>query len=91
MNQKNIGIFIAQLRKEKGLTQEELACILSVNNKTISRWENGVTMPDLSLLQTISKELGITVTELLNGRRMNKQELLNLKNTINELLTFQIN
>jgi len=46
MNQKNIGIFIAQLRKEKGLTQEELACILSVNNKTISRWENGVTMPE---------------------------------------------
>ena len=50
MNQRKIGNFIAELRKEKNMTQEQLAEKLGVSNKSISRWENGVTMPDYSLL-----------------------------------------
>ena len=67
MNQEKIGKFISKLRKEKNLTQEELAEKLSVSSKSISRWENGKCMPDLSLLIPISKEFGITVNELISG------------------------
>ena len=57
MNQQKIGKFIANCRKEKELTQQQLADKLNVTSKTISRWENGNYMPDLSLIQQLSKEL----------------------------------
>lgn len=67
MNQKQIGKFIAQKRKEKNLTQIQLAEILGVSNKTVSKWENGNCMPDYSVIKPLCKELGITVSELLDG------------------------
>lgn len=67
MNQKQIGSFIAQKRKEKNLTQMQLAEILGVSNKTISKWENGNCMPDYSIIKPLCKELGITVSELMDG------------------------
>lgn len=67
MDNKKIGSFIAERRKKKGLTQEELGEKLGVSNKTISRWENGNYMPDLSLLEPLSKELEISLNELLAG------------------------
>lgn len=70
MDQKRIGQFIAQVRKEKGLTQAELGGLLGVTNKTVSRWETGNYMPDLSLLQSLCKELEIGVNELLSGERL---------------------
>ena len=82
MNQEKIGKFIASLRKEKNITQEELSEILGVNVKSVSRWENGKTMPDLSLLPILSNELNVEISELLNGRRMTKEELIELKDTI---------
>ena len=75
MNREEIGMFIATLRKEKKMTQEELAEKLGVTNKTISRWETGKYMPDLSLLSDLSKELGVTINDLLNGERIDKNEL----------------
>ena len=69
MQQEKTGQLIAKLRKEKGLTQEKLAERLGVNSRSVSRWENGRCMPDLSLLQELSAELGITVTELLEGEQ----------------------
>ena len=72
MNQEKTGKFIAGLRKEKKMTQEQLAEKLGVSNRSVSRWENGNTMPELSLLQTLAKELGVTVPELLNGERLEK-------------------
>ena len=72
MNQEKIGKFISELRKEKNMTQEELAEKLDVTNKSISRWENGKTMPDLSLITVLAKEFNVEVSELLNGRRMRK-------------------
>lgn len=67
MNQENIGKFIAKLRKEKKLTQEQLAEKLGVTDKSISRWENGKTMPDYSVVQQLCEILEVTVVELLNG------------------------
>ena len=76
MDTKKIGAFIALNRKKKGYTQEQLAEKLGVTNKTISRWENGHYMPDLSLLEPLSKELDITLNELLAGEEIVKEETL---------------
>lgn len=70
MDQKRIGQFIAQLRQEKGLTQAQLGQRLGVTNKTVSRWENGNYMPDVSLLTPLARELGAGVNELLAGQRI---------------------
>ena len=67
MDTLKIGKFIALKRKEKNMTQEELARILGVTNKTVSRWENGNYMPDLSLLKLLSEALGVSLNELLSG------------------------
>lgn len=87
MNQEKIGKFIVELRKEKKLTQEQLAERIGVTDRAISKWENGRGMPDLSLLKPLCDELGITINELLSGERLNKeiyQERLeeNIINTI---------
>lgn len=70
MNQEKIGKFIAICRKNKNLTQEELATRLNVTSKSVSRWENGKTMPDYSLLNPLCKELDITINELLSGEKI---------------------
>lgn len=69
-----IGKFIATNRKEKKLTQEQLAEKLGVTAKTISRWENGNYMPDISLLQPLSEELRVTLNDLLSGQKVAKEE-----------------
>ena len=69
MNQQNIGDFIATLRKEKKLTQEQLAENLGVNSRSISRWENGNCMPDYAILPALAKELGVSVAELVEGKK----------------------
>ena len=75
MNQKKIGNFIAKKRKEKNLTQMQLAEILGVSNKTVSKWENGNCMPDYSIIKPLCDELGITVSELMDGEEKdNKPE-----------------
>lgn len=87
MDNKKIGAFIAMNRKKKGLTQEQLGERLGVSNKTISRWENGNYMPDISLLQSLSKELDISLNELLSGEKIEDEKVMeysemNLANTI---------
>ena len=67
MNQLVTGKFIAHKRKEKNLTQEQLAEKLGVSNKTISKWENGKCMPDYSVVKILCEELEITVAELMDG------------------------
>ncbi len=69
MDTLKIGKFIANMRKEKKMTQEDLARVLGVSNKTISRWENGNYMPDLSLLKPLSEVLGVSLNELLSGEK----------------------
>ena len=72
MNQEKIGKFIKILRKEKKLTQNELATKLGVTDKSISNWENGKTMPDLSLFKPLCEILGITINDLISGEKLNK-------------------
>ena len=88
MNQEKIGKFIAELRKEKNMTQQELADKIGVTDRAISNWENGRRLPDLSLIKVVASELDISVAELLNGRKLNKEELEELKITINNLLEY---
>ena len=76
MNQEKIGKFIAQLRKEKNMTQNELANRLGITDRAISKWENGRGMPDLSLLKPLSDELGVSINELLSGERVEKERYL---------------
>ena len=84
MNQKEFGELIAKRRKEKNLTQSELAEKLGIASyKTISKWENGIYMPDISLLNDISQILDVSLYELLGGKNENKNDIDNiLKNTI---------
>ena len=74
MNQEKIGKFIAQCRKDKKMTQSELAEKLGVTDKSIGNWENGRNMPDLSLFKPLCDELDITINDLLSGERINKEE-----------------
>ena len=69
MINQRIGAFISTVRKEQNLTQEQFAEKLHVSNRSVSRWENGNTLPDLSLMQRICEITGITLPELLNGVR----------------------
>lgn len=70
MDQQKVGKFIASIRKEKNLTQAQLGEKLGVTDKTISKWENGNYMPDLSLLKSLSETLGVSIYELLDGERI---------------------
>lgn len=73
MDINKTGIFIAQLRKEKGLSQKELGEKLDITDKAVSRWETGKGLPDISLLEPLSEALGVSVGELLAGKRMNPE------------------
>ena len=77
MDQKLTGQFIAKVRKEKGLTQRQLADILLISDKTVSKWETGGGLPEVSLMLPLCKELGITVNELLSGQRLSASEYQN--------------
>lgn len=73
---KNItGRFIAELRKQKGFTQKELAEKLMVTDKAISRWETGKGLPDTSLLKPLGDVLGVSITELLSGKRIEEVDM----------------
>lgn len=74
MDQKSIGAFIQTLRKEKGFTQKDLGSMLGVTNSTISRWEKGDSYPDAGMYEPLSQALGVSVAELLSGRRMTDSE-----------------
>lgn len=74
MNQIVIGNFIASERKRKGYTQRQLADILQISDKTISKWERGNGFPEVSLLLPLCNELDITVNELLSGERVSEQD-----------------
>lgn len=73
MNQERIGKFIAKCRKEKKLTQQELAEILGVTDKSISNWENARCMPDLSLYRPLCEALDITINDLISGEKIKKE------------------
>ena len=74
MDQLRIGKFIAECRKEKKLTQMQLAEQLGITDKAISKWERGIAMPDSSIMLDVCRILGISVNELLSGEKINMEE-----------------
>ena len=67
MDNIRFGAFVAQLRKEQGLTQKELADRLNVTDKAVSKWETGKGFPDVKLLEPLAQALGISLVELIRG------------------------
>lgn len=85
------GHFLAQLRREKGMTQKELAATLYVSDKAVSKWERGLSVPDISLLVPLAEQLNVTVAELLQGRRVEEEQRFTREETedlIRKALTF---
>ena len=85
------GSFLVRLRREKGMTQKELAACLYVSDKAVSKWERGLSVPDISLLVPLAEQLNVTVSELLQGRRMEKEQRFTREETeelIRKALTF---
>ena len=81
IDKAKFGAFVAQLRKEKGLMQKELAEKLYVSDKAVSKWERGLSIPDVAILVPLAEILGVTVTELLECRRLPKDEPMNSQQT----------
>ena len=86
MDKEKTGQLITELRKEKGLTQKQLADALNVTDKAVSKWERGLSFPDISMLEPISELLGVSIMELLAGERQSGEETMSreeAKNLIN--------
>lgn len=75
MDNEHFGMFIAQLRKDLGLTQKELADKLNVTDKAVSKWETGKGFPDIKLLEPLAQALGVSLVELIQGRRQQADTL----------------
>lgn len=88
MDTIKIGNFLAELRKEQGLTQEALGEKIGVTNKTVSRWENGNYLPPVEMLQELSKLYNISINEILCGERISKENYqAKAEETITGILT----
>ena len=74
MDIKVVGAYLAELRKENNLTQEQLGEKLGVTNKTISRWETGTYLPPVDILEKLSDMYGITINEIISGRKLTETE-----------------
>lgn len=75
MDQRKIGAFLKALRKEQGLTQEQLAELLHVSGRTVSRWETGSNMPDIGMLVELAEQFDVSIPEIIQGER--KSEMMN--------------
>ncbi len=75
MDQEKIGMFIAKCRKEKGITQAKLGEKLGVSSKAVSKWENGRSMPDISIMPDLCSTLNISLNELFAGEKIKEKDL----------------
>lgn len=80
IGKEQFGRFVAEQRKKRNLTQKELAQKLYVSDKAVSKWERGSSMPDISLLKPLAETLDVTVTELLEGRKIEEEEAKAVEN-----------
>ena len=88
MDQQKIGSFLKQLRKEKNLTQEQLAEALNVSGRTVSRWETGSNMPDLSILVELADYYDVDIREIINGERKSENMENELKDTLTQVAEY---
>lgn len=82
MDQVKIGSFLKTLRNEKGLTQEQLAEVVNVSRRSVSRWETGSNLPDLDVLMELADYYGVELRELLDGERKSEQMNEEMKQTV---------
>ena len=76
MDKERTGQLITELRKEKGLTQKQLADALNVTDKAVSKWERGLSFPDISMLEPIAETLDISIMEILAGEKKSADETI---------------
>ena len=88
MDTRKIGGFLRLLRKEKGLTQEQLAEVLFVSGRTVSRWETGTNLPDLSILIQMAEFYNVEVKEILDGERKGEPVDRELKETLSKVADY---
>ena len=92
MNQRKIGEFLKQLRKEKGLTQEQLAEHFYVSSRSVSRWETGSNMPDVDMLIELANFYNVDIREIINGERksetMNNEPNNETKDTLKKVVEY---
>ncbi|MBE5866603.1 MAG: helix-turn-helix transcriptional regulator [Lachnospiraceae bacterium] len=88
MNQIKIGEFLKELRKEKGLTQEQLAEQFNVSRRSVSRWETGSNMPDLSMLITLAEYYEVEVKEIIDGKRKSENMNEEMKDTLEKVASY---
>lgn len=88
MDNKKIGLFIADLRKEKNLTQKMLASKLYVSDKAVSKWERGICMPDIALIEKLAQILEVNVSDILKGEKVKKMTKQNTDEIVKSSITF---
>lgn len=91
MDQKKVGQFLKTLRKEKNITQEVLAETLNVSSRTVSRWETGSNMPDISLLVGLSEFYQVSIPEIIDGERKSEEMNQETKNTAIKMAEYSKN
>lgn len=87
MNQKNIGLFLKELRKEKNLTQEQLAEKFNISSRSVSRWETGTNLPDLSILVELADFYDVDIRKIIDGERKNEMNK-ETKETLNKVAEY---
>ena len=91
MNQMKIGSFLKKLRNEKGLTQGQLAEQLNVSNRSVSRWETGSTLPDISILIELAKFYEVDIKEIIDGGRKSEDMDKEMIETLEKVGEYTIN
>lgn len=89
MENEKMGQLISELRKSNQMTQKDLAVKLNVSDKAVSKWERGLSCPDISLLLPLSDILGLTIEELLNGEKSNS-EVVNMQTSVYNALEYGV-
>ena len=82
MEKETLGAFVCELRKEKQMTQKEMAEKLGITDKAISKWERGLSYPDISMLEPIAELFDVSVMELLQGQRIQKETTLTVQEAL---------
>ena len=88
MDQMKIGSFLKELRKEKGMTQEQLAEQLNTSNRSVSRWETGNNLPDLSMLIILAEYYDVDVREIIDGKRKSENMNEEVKETLEKVASY---
>lgn len=88
MDSKKIGVFLKTLRNEKGLTQEQLAEVFGVSGRTVSRWETGNNLPDLSILIQMAEYYGVDIKNILNGEKESENMDKELRETLGKVADY---